>query len=81
MIARPKSFQDRVILLLPHEAKDCPFCGKQPTLRPWHGGGPRKRMIGCENDDCLVRPAVSGGTRSRAVDNWNIRALQQGEPQ
>jgi hypothetical protein len=62
------------ILLTPNQAKPCPFCGGQPTMQPWHGGGPRKRMIACENDVCLVEPAVSGSTERKALANWNYRA-------
>ena len=60
--------------LLRHwEAKSCPFCGASPTIEPSGLGGPLKRLVGCGNDFCAVSPAVTGGTRARALAKWNTR--------
>ena len=55
------------------ELLGCPFCGNVPTVDPWHGGGPRKRIVHCENEACDVCPMVTGSTRAKAVEKWNTR--------
>lgn len=52
----------------------CPFCGEQPTVKPWHGGGPRKTMVECESGECPAGPSSVGSSRARAVRKWNTRA-------
>ena len=61
-------------LLTESEAKPCPFCSSQPTIQYWHGGGPQKRMIQCDDDSCVVSPSTTGTTRKQALSNWNYRA-------
>ena len=56
------------------ELKPCPWCGYIPTIEYWHGGGPRKRMVHCVNQECDAMPAVSGPTAKKAIAAWNRRA-------
>ena len=62
-----------VKVLSEKEAKSCPWCGTQPTIQSWHGGRPTKKFIGCEGEDCVVTPQVTGETRREALANWNTR--------
>lgn len=52
----------------------CPFCGDEPTIQPWHGGGRNKKMISCDNLGCHVAPQVTGESLDEAVRRWNYRA-------
>lgn len=60
-------------ILPPVEARPCPWCGAQPTIQPWHGGRPTKKMIACESEECNVSPQVTGQTRHEALERWNTR--------
>lgn len=62
-----------VVKLLTGRMMHCPFCGIVPTAEPWHGGGPRKVYISCQNDDCKVQPGVTGETPEEVLENWNHR--------
>jgi hypothetical protein len=64
---------DQVTRLSTKEAKPCPFCGKQPEIQHWEGGGPQKRIIVCTNEMCQAQPSVSGPTKKRALEHWNYR--------
>ena len=56
------------------KAKSCPFCSVEPYIQPWHGGGPEKTRVGCDNDPgCDVLPSVTGETQLEAIKLWNIR--------
>lgn len=64
--------KDPVVLSV-EDAKPCPWCGTQPTIQPWHGGAPTKKMVSCESEDCDVSPQVTGETRRKALARWNTR--------
>jgi hypothetical protein len=51
----------------------CPFCQAIPTVEPWHGGKPTKRIVSCQSEGCYVNPMVTGETHNEAVARWNIR--------
>ena len=51
----------------------CPFCGSVPEAEPWHGDKPTKVRVGCRNDECDVRPGVTGETHLEAERRWNRR--------
>lgn len=51
----------------------CPFCGCEPIMEPWHGGGVRKKRVGCDNEDCFIQPAVTGTNIKVATTKWNTR--------
>jgi hypothetical protein len=52
---------------------ECPFCGAFPVANPWHGGGPRKIYISCNNDECRVNPGLTGENPEEALIGWNQR--------
>lgn len=51
----------------------CPFCGAAPTIEYWHGGGPKKTAVHCDDESCSASPMVTGGTTQVAVRRWNTR--------
>lgn len=55
-------------------ATRCPFCGSAAEAQSWHGGGKRKTLVGCSNDECEAMPSVTGETPLKAVKIWNTRA-------
>jgi hypothetical protein len=59
---------------IPRGALQCPFCGSDPLMERWHGGGPNKRMVSCDNEECDVAPMVTGESVREAVEKWNTRA-------
>lgn len=67
----------REVTVSTYQAKACPFCGEQPTIQPWHGGGPQKRLVSCGNEACDVSPSVTGSTGKRALDKWNKRTTRR----
>lgn len=60
-------------------AKRCPFCGSQPYIQGWHGGGVGKRIIDCKSEYCHANPHVSAGSRAVALKRWNERRPIFGE--
>jgi hypothetical protein len=56
-----------------YDLKDCPWCGSSPHMEYWHGGGPNKRRIGCDNPDCDVNPSVTAESAREAETKWERR--------
>lgn len=65
------------VLLSKDEAMPCPFCGDQPVMQAWHGGGPRKVVIECVSDFCYAQPGVSGESPTIALRRWNHRSKKE----
>jgi hypothetical protein len=57
----------------PVSLKPCPFCGEEARIELWHGGGPRKHLVSCDNEFCFVTPSVTGGSAAVAIRRWNQR--------
>lgn len=51
----------------------CPFCGGEPIMEPWHGGGVRKKRVSCDNEECFVQSGVTGANIKVAASRWNTR--------
>lgn len=69
----PKPRRSRPVLKL----MLCPFCGRAPVARLWHGGGPDKTLIRCPAEyvgDCGGNPAITGETPKDAAKLWNTRS-------
>lgn len=57
-------------IVMGDDALPCPFCGEQPSIPFWHGGGPQKRMIECS--ECVISPYLSLDNRIIAEDSFII---------
>jgi hypothetical protein len=57
------------------EIKNCPFCGKEPSLhRDTHDGSWRGFMLTCTNDDCDINPSTRlHRYYFKAIKSWNKR--------
>lgn len=51
----------------------CPWCGREPFVEKWHGGGPLKTRVTCDNPYCPANPSVCQSTKAAAVRLWNNR--------
>jgi hypothetical protein len=54
----------------------CPFCGRQPEILPWHGGGPRKVLVQCPAEyvgECPADVSVCEESLEEALAGWNQR--------
>lgn len=63
-------------------ALPCPFCGGPATVVKWHGGGPLKTCVSCEDENglsCRVAPSAVANSFEEALDCWNTRKCEEGE--
>ena len=58
--------------LSPTDAKPCPWCKQQPTIREAQGEDRLSYFIGCANVYCPVNPQVSGSTKAKALEHWTL---------
>ena len=59
---------------VPVALKGCPFCGEDPESWPSSNAYDLFWVIGCEGEDCSVRPVVHGDEEADAAAKWNRRA-------
>lgn len=55
------------------ECKNCPFCGKQPSITETNNSNWDVR---CSNDNCMVQPCLGYYRKNKiqAVNAWNNRS-------
>lgn len=61
---------------MPNELKPCPFCGGGASEETIYADNiPMIYIVGCLNDNCLIRPSTQSYTDIETARNaWNVRA-------
>jgi len=67
--------------LTKEDAKECPFCGNQPSLlrsrkyptQSYDSEPFQNYIVSCVSSKCLMKPKIECTTKHEALKSWNIR--------